>query len=221
MNTKHILEIKFLSFREKPLVNILKFNGQIYDVKPDKEKKLSIPQSFFDEDESKIAPIKLFFDSNLVNECILEIFKGYNYFYCFLDEKGYTFQLLFIKNKPLIKIPVYKEKYYTIDKYDTNNTRNRKRYTFVNANFFSILINNKYLTISEFISDFNSYQLSFYDLEKKLIIKKPILLDEDDKSNFIKVCNKYYSLAFIFKEEIVNKIKENTKIHFEISHIYI
>ena len=210
MNTKHFLEIKFLSFREKPEVDMFKFNGQTYNIKPDEEKRLEIPQSFFDEDESKKGLLKLFGNSNLINECILEIFKGYNYFYCFLDEKGYTFQLLFIKIQPIIKIPLYKQQYYDIIKYDTNNTKDRKRYTFVNANFFSIMINSKYFTIPEFISDFNSYQLSFYDLDKKLVLKRPILLDEDDKNTFLKAFVRYYSMSSLFKEEIEKKIKNNT-----------
>ena len=209
MNTKYFLEIKFLSFREKPEVDMFKFNGQTYNIKPDEEKRLEIPQSFFDEDESKKGLLKLFGNSNLINECILEIFKGYNYFYCFLDEKGYTFQLLFIKIQPIIKIPLYKQQYYDISKYDTNNTKDRKRYTFVNANFFSIMINSKYFTIPEFISDFNSYQLSFYDLNKKLVLKRPILLDDNDKNTFLKTFDRYYSISSLFKEEIEKKIKKD------------
>ena len=209
MNSKHILEIKFLSFREKPEIDKLRFNSQTYKVKPEEEIKIEIPQSFFDENESKKSSIKLFFDMNLINECILEIFKGYNYFYCFLDEKGYTFQLLFNKIEPNIKIPLYKENFYNITKYDTNNTKNRKRYTFLNANLFSILINNKYFTIPEFISDFNSYQLSFYDLGNKLILKRPNLLNENDEYNFLITYNKYNSSAYEFKENIEKKLKKN------------
>ena len=172
-------------------------------------KKKEIPPTFFDEDESKNSPIKLFFNSELVNECILEIFKGYNYFYFFLDEKGFTFQLLFMKIEPIIKIPLYKEKYYDITKYDTNNTKNRKRYTFVNANFFSILINDKYYTMPEYITDFNAHQLCFYNLENKLVLERPILSDEDKKSNFIKAFSKYNSDASKFQQKIEKKIKKN------------
>ena len=209
MSAEYVLEIKFLSFREKPEVDSFKFNGQLYKVKPDEEKKLEIPPTFFDEDESKNSPIKLFFNSELVNECILEIFKGYNYFYFFLDEKGFTFQLLFMKIEPIIKIPLYKEKYYDITKYDTNNTKNRKRYTFVNANFFSILINDKYYTMPEYITDFNAHQLCFYNLENKLVLERPILSDEDKKSNFIKAFSKYNSDASKFQQKIEKKIKKN------------
>ena len=151
----------------------------------------------------------MFFNSELVNECILEIFKGYNYFYFFLDEKGFTFQLLFMKIEPIIKIPLYKEKYYDITKYDTNNTKNRKRYTFVNANFFSILINDKYYTMPEYITDFNAHQLCFYNLENKLVLERPILSDEDKKSNFIKAFSKYNSNASKFQQKIEKKIKKN------------
>ena len=201
MDSNYVLEIQFLSFREKPEINKLKFNGQIYDVTLDTVNEIVLPEAFFEEDESKNSSIKLFKNSELVNECILEILKGVNYFYCFLDEKGYTFQLLFIHIQPTIKIPLYKEKYYNIIKYDSNKTVNRKRYTFINANFFSILINEKYFTIQSFAPDLKSYQFCVYDLEKKLIVSRPLLLEEKD--NFKLSYLKLSSLAFEFKNAIV------------------
>ena len=201
MDSNYVIEIQFLSFREKPEINKLKFNGQIYDVTLDTVNEIVLPEAFFEEDESKNSSIKLFKNSELVNECILEILKGVNYFYCFLDEKGYTFQLLFNHIQPTIKIPLYKEKYYNIIKYDSNKTVNRKRYTFINANFFSILINEKYFTIQSFAPDLKSYQFCVYDLEKKLIVSRPLLLEEKD--NFKLSYLKLSSLAFEFKNAIV------------------
>lgn len=207
MTSEYVLEIKYLSFREKPEVDRIKFNGIFYDVKIEAIETIVLSQAFFEEDESKNSSIKLFHDSNLVNECILEIFRGSNRFYCFLDEKGYTFQLLFITITPTIKIPLYKDKYYNITDYDTNNTKNRKRYTFINANFFSILINDKYFTLQSFMKNLKSYQLSVYNLEQKLIVTKSLLLDEED--NFIQNYFKYNSSAFLFKNKIQNLINKN------------
>ena len=111
-----------------------------------------------------------------------------------------------MKIEPIIKIPLYKEKYYDITKYDTNNTKNRKRYTFVNANFFSILINDKYYTMPEYITDFNAHQLCFYNLENKLVLERPILSDEDKKSNFIKAFSKYTIMdTYSIKKNLNNK----------------
>ena len=97
---------------------------------------------------------------------MLEIFKGSNYFYCFLDEKGYTIHLLFLGIQPTIRIPLYGNKYFDITKFDTNNTINRKRFSLVNANLFSILINKEYFTIPSFAPDIKSYQFSVYDIKK-------------------------------------------------------
>ena len=225
MDTNYVLEIQFLSFRERPEINKLKFNGQIYDVTLDTVKKIILPKAFFEEGESKNSSIKLLKNSELVNECILEILKGTNYFYCFLDEKGYTFQLLFINIQPTIKIPLYKEKYYNIIKYDSNKTINRKRYTFINANFFSILINEKYFTIQSFAPDLQSYQLCVYNLEKNLIVTKPLLLEEKD--NFKLNYYKFNSSAFEFKNSLMenfnnkklNQIKSSLKNYKELENI--
>ena len=73
MNTQPFLKVLFLSFREKPLVNKLEFYNQIYDIAINTEKKIDIPQLFFEDDERKKAPIKLYYNSELINECILEI----------------------------------------------------------------------------------------------------------------------------------------------------
>ena len=151
MDSKYILKIKFLSIRQKPQVNKILFNNVISEVTPDEVKKVEIPQSFFEENERKNSSIQLFNNSILINECILEIFKGDNYFYCFLDEKGYSFQLLFHKNQPKIKIPIYQDKYFHITEFDTNGTLNRKRFTFINANFHSILIDESFFIIPLFI----------------------------------------------------------------------
>ena len=206
MEEKSCLEIKFLSFRENPEVDSFIFDNIKYNVKSEDEKKIEIPSKFFDENESKKGSIKLISNSVLVNECILEIFKGYNYFYCFLDERGFTFHLLFNNNNPNITIPLYKDNKYSITKYDNNNTKYRKRYTFINANFFSIMIDNKYFSLPEFITDFNTHQLSFYDIKNKLVIQRPLLLDEE--SNFKETYMKYTWDANQFKTYIENNIKK-------------
>ena len=210
MEYNYIIEIKFLSFREMPQVNKIKFNGNIYEVSKDMVKKINIPSKFFEEDESKNSSIKLFKDSVLVNECILEIFKGANYFYCFIDEKGYTFQLLFLNNHPKIRIPIFQDKYYNITEFDTNKTLTRKRFTFINANFHSILIDENYFIIPSFIPALKSYQISVYDVKQNLAVTKPLLLDKE--SNFSQYFDKYYSLSIAFLGNIEDIIKRKKKI---------
>ena len=209
MASQYFLEIQFLSFREKPEINKVKFNDQIYEVILDSVKKIELPKLFFEEDESKNSSLKLLKDSELINECIVEILKGANYFYCFLDEKGYTFQLLFFNIEPTIKIPLYKDNYYNITKYDSNQTVNRKRFTFINANFFSLLIGEQYFSIPSYTKDLKSHQLCVYDLEKKLILTKPLLLEEND--NFINIYYKYITEAYQFNQEITSIISQKNK----------
>ena len=110
------LEIDFISFREFPTIDSYKFLSEKYEVKPNTSNIIQIPFSFFDEDETKCTSLKLYQNSILVNECIIEIFKGYNYCCCLLDEKGYMLHLLFNKNDNLeVKVPIYKNQYYKVD----------------------------------------------------------------------------------------------------------
>ena len=201
-NCNYILEIKFISFRGTPQINQMKFNNTIYKVTHDAVEKIELPISFFVEGESKNSSIKLLKDSVLVNECILEIFKGANYFYCFIDEKGYTFQLLFFKILPNIRIPLYQNNYYDITNYDTNMTLNRKRYTFINANFHSLLIDEMFFIIPFYINELKSYQMSIYDIKKNLVVTRPLILEEPN--NFFQYFKKYYSLSCEFGEKSKN-----------------
>ena len=141
-----------------------------------------------------------------------------------MDEKGYTFQLLFIDIQPTIKIPLYKENYYDITQYDTNLTKYRKRYTFINANFFSIQINGSYFTLPSIAPKLKSYQFAVYNLKEKLIVRRPLLLDEEE--NLFQIYNVYYSFSCIFKDEaqdiinngkykeIISCIKKYVKLGF-------
>ena len=55
MISEYFLEIKYLSFREKPEVDRIKFNGIFYDVKIEAIETIVLSQAFFEEDESKIV----------------------------------------------------------------------------------------------------------------------------------------------------------------------
>ena len=207
MDSEYILEISFLSFRETTQVNQLKFNGQIYDAMKGETLKINIPPLFFDENETKTTSINLFKSNYLINECILEIFQGYNHFYCFLDEKGYTIELLFNKILPNIRIPIYNDKYCDITKFDTNKTLNRKRFSLLNFNHFSICINNEFFSIPSFVSKVKSYQLSVYDLKEKIVVSKPLLTNKNENT-FFEYYNKYISSSSNFMAEIKECISQ-------------
>ena len=212
MESKNVLVLFFLSIEEKPKVNRLEFNGNLYDVKVDTFKTIDIPENFYDENETKTSSIKLFEDKKLINECIFDIFIGYNFFYCFLDDEGYTIQLLFKEITPTINISLYKDKVFNISNYDTNQTLDRKRFSLLNINRFPISINNKKFNIAKFVTKLGSYQISFYNLEKMIAVTKPLSLERED--TFYQSYIKYKSLSCSFKDEMTNLLKnppENIK----------
>ena len=201
MKSLYSLEITFLSFRKKPMINKIKFNEQIIDVAPDEIKNIEIPPKFFEADEAQRNSIILYKDETKINECIVNIFKGKNHFYCYVDEKGYTIELLFKKIEPVIKIPIYKDKYYNITKYDTNNTKDRKRFTILNCSNFSLKINDEFLSIPSIVSKIDSYQFSIYDIKEKLVISKLLTIEND---MFYYYYGKYSSCLQEFKNYISN-----------------
>ena len=204
---ENILQIYLISLKEKALVNELEFNNIKRKVYNGGVEKIEIPQEFFEENETKRSSIKLFNNSNLVNECIIDIFKGYNCSYCVLDEKGYTIQLLFKQMDPKIRIPIFQDKYYDIKCYDTNQTLNRKRFSILNLSCFSILINDEIFTIPAFAPKIKSYQFSFYDIKKKLVITKPLSIEKPDI--FIQSFRKYNSLSYEFNQNIAKLARKN------------
>ena len=201
MKSLYSLEITFLSFRKKPMINKIKFNEQIIDVAPDEIKNIEIPPKFFEADEAQRNSIILYKDETKINECIVNIFKGKNHFYCYVDEKGYTIELLFKKIEPVIKIPIYKDKYYNITKYDTNCTKDRKRFTILNCSNYSLKINDEFLSIPSIVSKIDSYQFSIYDIKEKLVISKLLTIEND---MFYYYYGKYSSCLQEFKNYVSN-----------------
>ena len=186
----------------------IKFNNLTFGVKRSKILRIPISSEFFDEDETKISPIYQYYKNILVNECIIEILKGKTHSYWILKKKGYTFGLLFNKINPKVKIPLYNENDVIIDKFDTNDTLYRKRYTFMNFSQYSILIDDEYFSIPAFLPKIKSYQLSVYDIHKKIAIAKPLSLEQKD--TFTDYYEKYASKAIHFKISL-QKIIEDKK----------
>ena len=199
------LVLSFASFREKEQVNQIQFNSQIYDVKDGTTLTIELSQEFFEDNETKSSDLKLLKDSVLISEAIIEICKGYNHSYCFLDEEGYTFSLLFNKDTPTIKLPISKENSYEINQFDTNGTKYRKRYTFINFSHYSLMINNTYFTIPKYFSKIKSYRLSVYNIEDKVAIAKSLYIEKNESFN---LCyDKYYSESCLFSNKINNITK--------------
>ena len=178
----NILEIEFLTLTQKPIINKIQFLGETKKVNSGKSIIFTINKSFYDENETKCVSLTLFKDNEEINQCIFELFMGYNHCYCFLDEKGYTIELLLKYlndvNESIVRIssPIK----YEFKKFDTNGTKFRKRYVFANFSQFLLDINNTTYNIPSILKEINSYQLSVYDIEKKLTVYKKLTLEKFD-----------------------------------------
>ena len=202
MENKNLFEIDFLSLRQIPEITAFEFLGTKKPVKDNCKEIVEIPPFFFDNNESGNAILKLYKNNMLFNVCIFEIFKTYNHCYCFLDEKGYTFQLLFNKvNIDNALIPLYKDKNIILNKFDDNRTKYRKRLLIANFSSFSIQINGFYLPIPPILKDIGSYQISNYNIEKNLSIVKAVKIPR--KVNiFIEYYNRYNIIAKEFQVDL-------------------
>ena len=204
MNQKYTLEITCLSFREKPIINKIKFNSKFIEVYPEHNKIIEIPSDYFKEDEAQRGSVSLYKDNVRINECIIDVLKGYNHCYCILDEKGYTIQLLTNQSIQKIEIPINKDKSYDIIKYDTNSNKYRKRFTLLNLSNFSIIIDDEILAIPSIVKKIDSYQFSIYDTKKNLIVSKPLFIETESIYSYYR---KYNSLLYDFQEKLNEYLK--------------
>jgi len=204
--SNNILEVECLTLTNKPIINNIKFLGETKQVNPGETITLFINESFYDEDETKRGELTLFKDNEEVNQCIFDLFKGYNHCYCFLDEKGYTFQLLlkYVKDANESIVSIFK-------KFDTNETNFRKRYVFVNFSQFLFDINNITFNVPLFFNKISSYQLSVYNIEKKLAVYKKLKIENVDDNLFKNKYQLYRNKANKFREQLEKLIQEEKK----------
>ena len=191
------LSIDFISLLPQPLFEYFEIFGIKKPIRLGTAEIIDIPDEFFDGEFWKFTRLELISKGKFKNECILEIHRSQNHCYCFCDEKGKTYHLLFrdeIKEPKKEKdIKIHLERYkLDLDKYDTNNNKYRKRFILANATFSFININNTQIDLSDFCKDTktSSYQLSVYNLQKELIVTKSLELPEKTET-FGELYNKY------------------------------
>ena len=209
----NILEIEFLTLTQKPIINKIQFLGETKKVNSGKSIIFTINKSFYDENETKCVSLTLFKDNEEINQCIFELFMGYNHCYCFLDEKGYTIELLLKYlndvNESIVRIssPIK----YEFTKFDTNGTKFRKRYVFANFSQFLLDINNTTYNIPSILKEINSYQLSVYDIEKKLTVYKKLTLEKFDDILFKNKYQQYGKKANDFRIKLNSLVQMDQK----------
>lgn len=147
-----------------------------------------------DKDDSKIS-------------CIINLYYGKNIGYCFLNNKGTNFELLFLApNTQNLNIKCNNKDDIKICECDDFGIEERKKFIPINFPFDIIYINDKKFDLKkqfpkESIS--NSFQYSFYNIEKKLVPVQEIKLKEEitsieelnsSKDSLKKFYNELYTL---------------------------
>jgi hypothetical protein len=200
------LKIDFIKFVKKPTFKNFEIFGKRRSIQIGVSEIIEISDEFFEEENWKMTSLKLISD-DIEQQCIFQIYKNYNHCYCFIDNVGKTYQLLFHKLEA-IKINLME---YSLEESDNNSNKFRKRIILANLTNPYIRINNIGILLSNFTDDIiaSSYQLSFYDLAKKLIVTKKLEMPQEVE-NMESIYKKH---SETFKEFIVefNKALKDEK----------
>ena len=197
--------IHCISFLQEPFFNKMEFLGEAKNIKNGDFLTFKKGNDFFNGKQRKIVSLKLISNQMSIT-FFFEYFKDYNHAYCFLDNPGITFCLLFYKmdNIKVIVETINSTKTYKIDQYDTNKTKYRRRYTMINMPFLITKINEEQINLLEHISKFDrktkSFQLSFYNL--KYIVVQPIELLENDNNNLQNIFEKNNDIFKTFNKKL-------------------
>ena len=233
------LVIDFISLMKNPIFTEFEMFGKRKPIQMKIPEVLDIPDDYFDGEYWKMTSLKLL-SEEVINECVLQIYKNINHCYCFCDDIGKTYHLLFNetfckkknseeKNEKE-KLEVNQEEKIKInipscnlelDKYDTNDNKYRKRIILVNATSTYIKINKVGINLSEFIKDFNgsSYQLSVYNLQKRIIVTKMLEISKPNES-FENIYNNNSSLFNNFIKDFKDALKDEKEFEIKFSNLY-
>ena len=213
----------FIGLSEDPLITRIEFLGEKLRVSKGDTLTFERGEDFFNGEESISVPLKMFTKKEIF-DYVINFFKDYNHSYCFLDEVGTTYELLFMKNEPLeIKVKCYNS---DIKIYDTNRTKLRKRFLLVNYPLNTIDINGQNVHIVKYIHSIyksidlsSSYQISFYDLKKSYIVGKQITLPMD-LEGVKNVFNIHYNFFTQFYNDFSNALENEKDFKFRFNKLY-
>ena len=221
---KATLKIFFYSSYKNPLIKSFEIFGIKEFINYGSSRTIEIQDDFFSEENSRLACLKLSTGSKTI-DCIFQCFNDENICYCFCDEVGRTFQLLFNNaDKITIRIPTTEN---VLTEYDTNKNKYRKRFTLINTVFTSIKVNDIEMDLLAYneAAPISSYQLSIYNLSKKLVVSKKLEMPKEINS-FESIYQMYHQNFDDFKKEFVsalsdesNFIKNFKDLESKFSHI--
>ncbi len=171
-------------------------------------KKFYIPDKYFENDGCSIRVCFRLFSSDEKQELkfYFDLFHGENYATCLFEDDGKLFEIDFKNQNTPINLELQNKK--KIINYDTNNTKNRKRYLLINYSNSKIKFNDKKINLMDFLPPNphlfhkNSIKLAVYSLEKNYIF-----------SNYIepKEIPNDYSYYYCENFPLINGIQEDVK----------
>ena len=120
-------------------------------VEREEVKKFIIPDKYFENDGCSIRVCFRLFSSDGKQEIkfYFDLFHGENYATCLFEDNGKLFEINF-KNQD---IPMYLElqNKKKVINYDTNNTKNRKRFLLINYSNAKIKFNERKINLMDFL----------------------------------------------------------------------
>jgi len=210
---KASLKIDFIAFTSMPMFKDFEIFGQRKSIQIGVSEIIEISDNYFEEENWKMTCLKLISD-DIEQQCIFQIYKNYNHCYCFVDNVGKTYLLLF-HNLEVIKINLMGR---CLEECDNNSNKYRKRIILANLTDPYIKINNIGILLDKFTKglDSSSYQLSFYDLAKKLIVTKMIEMPqhmENIESIYEKYSETFKQFIVEFNKLLIDEKEFNDKFN--------
>ena len=215
--------IDFIGISEEPLFTRIEFLGEKLRISKGDTLTFEKGEDFFEGNESKLVPLKMFTRKEAF-DFVINYFKDYNHAYCFIDEIGTSYELIFFKSEPTdIRVRGYNT---DIKIYDTNKTQTRKRYLLINYCLNTIEINGQNMHIIKYIHHIyksidisNSYQLSIYDLNKAYIIGRQITLPMN-LEGMKNVFNIHYNFFLQFYNDFANALETEKEFKFRFNKLF-
>ena len=201
------ITIEFTSINpEYPLKNY-KFLNHSGKIEKDETKVFDIPDKYYGNSKCSIKINFKLYSDDKKQENIFEfdLFYGNNFATCFLEEDGNLFQIIFKQKEGNYLLETQNKK--KIKNYDTNNTKNRKRYLLINYAFNRLKINDTKINLNNFLPPnpfqkvYNSINFCIYNLKENLILSNNI--EDSENLNYKEYSLKYSS----FVNEIIEEFK--------------
>ena len=215
--TKCTFKIDFSNIEQEYPLRNYQFLDITGSVKEEGIKKFNIPDKYFENDGCSIRVCFRLFSSEQKQEIkfFFDLFQGENYATCLLEDNGKLFEINFKNQDTSINLELQNKK--KVINYDTNNTKDRKRFLLINYSNAKIRINSKKINLMDFLPpnphlfQKNSIRLTVYSLEKNYILSNYIEAKENP-NDYSEYYYKNFPLINGIQEEIISLINSKKGI---------